>query len=177
MSLNRHLLIAVLAMAVVIVASNILVTHPINDWLTWGAITYPFAFLITDIGNRVHGAAFARKVVLAGFVTGVVASLVLADPRIAVASGTAFLVAQLVDVSVFDRLRGRSWWSAPFFSSVVGSVLDTYLFFALAFAGSGDPWLSWATGDLGVKWAVALLALLPYAALFARRGAAADQAR
>lgn len=154
--------LAVLAMAIVIVASNFLVAIPINDWLVWGALTYPLAFLVTDLVNRFYGAATARQVVYFGFAVGVVLSLLLADARIAIASGSAFLCAQLLDVFVFDQLRSRSWWVAPGVSSAISTVVDTLLFFALAFAGTGSPWWQWATGDLGVKWAVALLALIPY---------------
>ncbi len=158
----QHLLLPVLAMGVIIVASNILVEYPINDWLVWGALTYPFAFLVTDLTNRFHGANDARKVVLVGFAIGILASLVLADLRIALASGTAFLIAQLCDVSVFDRLRRQIWWVAPLLSSALSTILDTGLFFGLAFGGSGEPWMSWAVGDLMVKWGVALIALIPY---------------
>lgn len=158
----RLLWLPVLAMAVVIVSSNILVKIPINDLWTWGAFTFPFAFLITDLTNRFHGAANARKVVFFGFGIGVVASLVLADPRIAAASGIAFLTAQLVDVSIFNKLRSLNWWIAPFTSSVISTILDTWLFFFLAFVATGLPWYGWAVGDLIVKWAVSLIALVPY---------------
>ena len=149
-------------MAVVIIASNILVSIPINDWLVWGALTYPLAFLVTDLTNRHFGAKSARTVVYAGFAIGVAASLYFADPRIALASGTAFLVAQLCDVTVFDKLRAGIWWIAPLVSSALSTILDTGLFFGLAFAGSGEPWMQWAVGDLMVKWAVAMAALIPY---------------
>jgi len=174
------LAIPVIAMAVIILASNILVEIPITDWLVWGTLTYPFAFLITDLTNRTFGASAARRVIYAGFVIGVIASLLLASPRIALASGTAFLVAQLCDVSIFNRLRnigGERWWIAPLTSSVISTVLDTFLFFALAFVASGENWIPWATTDLGVKWLVALVALIPYRLLsgfFAPR--TADQA-
>ena len=158
------------AMAVVVLASNILVEQPINDWLTWGALTYPFAFLVTDLVNRLHGVRAARRVVLVGFALGVALSL-LVDPRIAAASGTAFLVAQLFDVQVFDALRERAWWVAPAVSTVLGAVLDTALFFSLAFAGTGLPWVGWGVGDLGVKWTIAALSLLPYRLLVGRRPA------
>ena len=158
----QPLWLPILAMAVVIVASNILVKVPINELWTWGAFTFPFAFLITDLTNRFHGASSARKVVFAGFGIGVVASLVFADPRIAVASGVAFLTAQLVDVSIFNKLRNKDWWIAPFTSSVLSNILDTWLFFFLAFVATGASWYGWAVGDLMVKWAVSLLALLPY---------------
>lgn len=156
------LLPPVAAMIVVIVASNILVQYPINDWLTWGALTYPVAFLVTDLTNRTHGAARARRVVQVGFAVAVLLSAVLATPRIAVASGAAFLVAQLLDVYVFDRLRGRVWWQAPLVSSVAGSAVDTALFFSLAFAGTAVPWVTLAAGDFVVKLALALVLLLPF---------------
>ena len=157
-------------MAVVVGASNYLVQIPINDWLTWGALTYPLAFLINDLVNRFHGARTARQIVYAGFTVGVILSLSVhtIETRIAVASGTAFLLAQLLDVAVFDRFRQRSWWIAPSISSAISTVLDTTLFFAIAFAGTGLPWIQWAIGDLGVKWAVAILSVLVYG-LIARR--------
>ncbi len=149
-------------MAVIILVSNILVSIPINDWLTWGAITFPFAFLVTDLTNRFYGASSARVVVLLGFAIGIVASLVFASPRIALASGTAFFVAQMMDVSIFDKLRSSHWWKAPVISSALSSIVDTALFFSLAFAATGLPWLQWAAGDLAAKWFVALVALIPY---------------
>jgi hypothetical protein len=157
------------AMAAVVAASNVLVQFPINDWLTWGAFTYPVAFLVTDLTNRRLGAAAARRVAVAGFVAAVVLSIWLATPRIALASGIAFLSAQLLDVTLFDRLRRRPWWQAPLASSTLASVWDTALFFSLAFAGTGLPWLTWALGDLGVKLAMALLLLLPFRALMGSR--------
>lgn len=185
----RSLLPAILAMAAAVLASNILVQFLLGDWLTWGALTYPVAFLVTDVTNRIHGVAAARKVVLAGFVIGVACSLVAAGMdkttlRIAAGSGAAFLVAQLLDVSVFDRLRFRDWWQAPFLSSLVGSVVDTVLFFTIAFAAFLPPdantgwtsepvpllgtgpilplWMSLAVADWSVKMALAVLALVPY---------------
>lgn len=157
---RTDLLLPVAAMAVVVVASNILVQVPINDWLTWGALTYPIAFLVTDVTNRRFGPVRARRVVWVGFVVAVTLSVVLATPRIALASGMAFLLAQGLDVQVFDRLRERVWWLPPLVSSLLGSALDTAVFFSLAFAGTGLPWIGWAIGDFGVKIAVAL-ALLP----------------
>jgi len=153
------------AMSLLIVASNILVEIPISDWLTWGTLTYPICFLITDLTNRALGVEAARRVIYAGFAVGVVASLVLADPRIAAASGMAFLVAQLLDVAVFDRLRHTPWWQAPLASSLLGSVVDTALFFTLAFALTGLPWMGWAVGDFGAKVAVALTMLVPFRVL------------
>lgn len=163
----RAISIGVIAMAVVVAASNVLVQYPINDWLTWGALTYPVAFLITDLTNRRLGVRAARRVVYVGFGLAVALSIYLATPRIAVASGSAFLIAQLLDVHVFDRLREREWWLAPLVSSVLGSVLDTVLFFSLAFLGTGLPWITWAAGDLGVKLGVALCMLIPFRLLLA----------
>ena len=175
----------VAAMAALVTASNILVQYPVGDFLTWGAFTYPFAFLVTDLTNRRFGTAAARRVVLVGFAVAVALSVWLATPRIAVASGTAFLAAQLLDVAVFDRLRAGSWWRAPLVSSTLGSAVDTALFFTLAFSGTvtlGFPsedwatgpapllgvgaaapfWVSLAVGDFLVKMALALAALGPY---------------
>ena len=126
-------------MALVVVASNILVQYPFDhfgmkDVLTWGAFTYPIAFLVNDLTNRRYGKSAARRVVFAGFLVAVVLSIWLATPRIAIASGTAFLTGQLLDIQVFDRLRRQSWWKAPFMATIFGSVLDTVIFFSLAFA-------------------------------------------
>lgn len=160
-----RLWLPVLAMTAAIVVSNILVGFPINDWLTWGAFSYPLAFLVTDLTNRRFGTASARRVVYTGFAIAVVMSLWLADPRIAIASGAAFLVSQLMDVTIFDRLRRRPWWQAPLVSSSLASAFDTVLFFTIAFLGTGLPWISWAIGDWGVKMAMALAMLVPYRAL------------
>ncbi len=142
--MTRGLIIGVIAMAIIVVASNILVQFLMGDWLTWGAFTYPFAFLVTDLMNRVYGVSQARKVVFAGFVVGVISSLIgtqimleygpAVSLRIAIGSGIAFLAAQLTDVLVFDRLRMRRWWKAPLVSSFIGSALDTLLFFSISFS-------------------------------------------
>jgi len=179
----RRLVVPVLAMTLVVVASNILVQYPfepfgLGDYLTWGAFSYPVAFLVTDLTNRRFGASTARQLVIVGFIIAVVLSIWLATPRIAFASGTAFLVGQLLDITVFHRLRRQSWWHAPLAGSVVGSALDTALFFSLAFAGIEDMsvpvpvfgvtlplWQSLAIFDFAVKMLVALLALIPYGAL------------
>lgn len=199
----KPILPGILAMAAVVVASNILVQYLIlGGLLTWGAFTYPVAFLVTDITNRIYGEGPARRVVLSGFVVGILCSLIgtqvmlqgdgyeyAAVPlRVAVGSGTAYLVAQLTDVAIFSRLRDGVWWRAPFASTLVGSVLDTALFFTIAFAGflSFGPgpdaqiawaqesvpfllagpdvplWMSLAVADWGVKLAVALIALVPF---------------
>ena len=164
----------ILAMMVVVVSSNYLVNIPFDvlanvadeDWLTWGAFSYPVAFLVTDLSNRQLGAVQARRVVYIGFSLAVVLSWVLVDWRTAAASGTAFLVAQLLDVFLFSRLRDKlTWWAVPMVSSTIASILDTMLFFSVAFAGTGLPWIQLGMGDFGVKLLMALLLLLPYRAL------------
>ena len=154
--------LGVLAMVLVVTVSNVAVQFPINDWLTYGALTYPIAFLVTDLTNRGLGASAARRVVYVGFAAAVGLSIWLATPRIALASGAAFLMAQLLDIAVFSRLRRATWWRAPLISSTLASALDTVLFFTLAFAGTGLPWMTWAVGDYGVKIAVALALLIPF---------------
>ena len=180
----HRLALPVVAMTLVVVASNVLVQYPfapfgLGDYLTWGAFTYPVSFLVTDLTNRRYGAPTARKLVAAGFVVAVILSVALATPRIALASGTAFLVGQLLDIGVFNRLRRQVWWHAPLVGSLVGSALDTALFFSIAFAGDPDMsgtvhfagvqamplWVSLALCDFAVKVALALLALVPYGAL------------
>jgi hypothetical protein len=156
-----------LALVLVILSSNVLVQTPLNHWLTWGAITYPFSFLITDLANRYYGLRFARRVVYAGFVIALVLSAYYATPRIALASGIAFLVAELVDVHIFDRLRRRAWWQPPLVSTLVGSALDTAVFFTLAFYGTDMPWVTLGLGDFGVKVALAVITLLPFRAALA----------
>lgn len=151
-----------MAMVLIIVSSNVLVQYPLSDWLTWGAITYPFSFLVVDLANRYHGPRVARRIVYVGFVVALLLSAWLATPRIAIASGTAFLCAELLDVTVFNRLRRQTWWRAPLVSTLAGSVLDTAIFFTLAFAGTDVPWVTLALGDFGVKLAIALFALLPF---------------
>lgn len=158
----------ILAMLIVIVASNYLVQFPINDWLTWGAFTFPVAFLVTDLTNRAVGASAARRVAWTGFAIAVLVSLALAPWRIAVASGIAFIVGQLLDIVAFNKLRAMSWWKAPLIGSVVASVVDTGIFFYLAFAGSDMDWLMLATGDLGIKWLMAAVLLAPYRIMLPR---------
>jgi len=164
---TRGLLLGILAMAILVTASNVLVQYPINDYLTWGAFTYPVCFLVTDLCTRTLGAEKARRVVLVGFAIAVLLSLVFATPRIALASGAAFLSAQLLDVAIFDRLRRAAWWLAPLTSSLLASALDTALFFSLAFAGTEVPWVTLAIGDYLVKLAIALAMLIPFRALIA----------
>ena len=169
--LNPPLLILwrpILAMLVIIVSSNYLVQFPINDWLTWGAFTFPVAFLVTDLTNRAVGAGSARRVAWAGFAIAVVVSLALAPWRIAVASGTAFILGQLLDIVAFNRLRAGSWWKAPLIGSAVASVVDTGIFFFLAFYGSDMNWLMLAAGDLGIKWLMAAVLLAPYRVMLPR---------
>ncbi|MFU8898971.1 MAG: queuosine precursor transporter [Roseinatronobacter sp.] len=199
--MTRSHLPGILAMAAIVVASNILVQFLFGNWLTWGAFTYPLAFLVNDVMNRVYGPQAARRVVWVGFAVGVACSLIgtqimgefgpLVTLRIALGSGIAFLTAQLVDVAIFDRLRedkhGGAWWRAPLASTLIGSTLDTALFFSIAFsatlvfiepandvswAGEVLPmlgfgpemplWVSLAVADWGVKLSLALLALVPF---------------
>ena len=194
----RYFIAYSLFMTLIVVASNFLVQFPLEgtlaginlaDLLTFGAFTYPVAFLVTDLTNRQFGPTAARKVVFVGFIAGVILSVLLATPRIAVASGSAFLVGQLLDITVFNRLRRQSWWKAPLMGSVIGSVLDTVIFFSLSFApvfgfiGPNDDfaiaaspilgvmsaeaprWISWAIADFSVKMLIGVVMLLPYGAL------------
>ena len=198
--MKTNFLPGIIAMAIVVVASNILVQFLLLDGLlTWGAFTYPFAFLITDIMNRVYGVGAARRVVFVGFVTGIICSLIGSQVmleygpavplRIAVGSGIAFLTAQMLDIAVFNRLRDGKWWRAPLASTLIGSAIDTALFFTIAFwsgitvfgpaaneavswasdvvpffnTGPALPlWMTLAVADWGVKLAIALIALVPF---------------
>lgn len=169
----QPLIVPVVAMAVIVTASNVLVQIPINDWLTWGALTYPVSFLVTDLTTRLQGPRRARVVVYVGFVLALGLSWALAGPRIAVASGTAFLAGQLTDIAVFQALRAGRWWRAPLVSSTVASVVDTFLFFGLAFAGTGLPWLTLALGDLAVKLVLAVVFLAPFRGVVALSARAA----
>ncbi len=198
-----RLLPGVIAMATIVVASNILVQFLLGHWLTWGAFTYPFAFLVTDVMNRVYGAPAARKVVFAGFVVGIICSFIgtqimgafgpLVTLRIALGSGLAFLSAQMLDVAIFDRLRGGKWWRAPLMSTLVGSSVDTLIFFSIAFSASlvflepgndvawaGETlpllgfgptvplWVSLGSADWMVKLSLAIVALVPFRAIVSR---------
>lgn len=201
--MSRAHLPGVLAMAMIVVASNILVQHLLGQWLTWGALTYPLAFLVTDLMNRIYGPGPARQVVFVGFIVGIFCSLVgtqimgefgpLVTLRVAIGSGLAFLTAQMLDVAVFDRMRAGAWWRAPLASTLIGSTVDTTLFFFIAFSatlnvmepgnmpvwaqdalpllGLGPVvplWVSLAVADWGVKIALALLALVPFRAVVMR---------
>ena len=160
----------VTAMAIVVAVSNFLVQIQFNDWLTWGAFSYPVAFLVTDLINRRVGPETARRVVYVGFACGVALSLYTSTVRIALASGTAFLLAQLADVWLYNRLRHlANWWQTPLISSTVASVLDTVLFFSLAFAFTEVQWVRLAIGDYGVKIAVACAMLIPFRLLMGER--------
>lgn len=198
MQVLRATTLYVALMTIVVVASNFLVQFPVpgnlagielSDLLTWGAFIYPAAFLVTDLTNRQFGPTIARRVVFVGFIVGVALSFWTSMPRIAMASGTAYLVGQLIDISVFNQLRRQSWWRAPLAGSLIGSALDTIIFFSLSFAplfgflGPNDDfaiaqapilgvfameaprWMSWALGDFVVKLIVGLVMLLPYGAL------------
>ncbi|MDD9717805.1 queuosine precursor transporter [Dinoroseobacter sp. PD6] len=201
--MTRIHLPGIVAMAAIVVASNILVQFLFGNWLTWGAFTYPLAFLVTDLMNRLYGAQAARRVVAVGFAVGVVCSLIgtqimgefgpLVTLRIAIGSGLAFLTAQLVDIAVFNRLREGSWWRAPLASTLVGSSLDTAIFFTIAFSGAltfleptndvswaGEAvpllglgpvaplWVSLAVADWMVKLSLAILALIPFRVILRR---------
>ncbi|WP_180966789.1 queuosine precursor transporter [Cohaesibacter celericrescens] len=207
---RKSLGLAILAMICIVVASNYLVQFPfrsfgLQDLLTWGAFTYPLAFLVTDLTNRKFGPRTARHIVLVGFFFAILLSIWLATPRIAIASGSAFLVAQMMDVFVFNQLRHDAWWKAPLTSSFLGSTIDTVIFFSLsfalqfafldtsfgmasdAFATDAAPllgfanieaprWVSWAMGDYLVKMSVSLAMLGPYKALRGRQDAIAPSA-
>lgn len=162
---SRQFIVAVLLMGLIVMGSNILVQYPINRWLTWGAITYPIAFLVADLLNRRFGPHAARRVAYVGFVAALVASFWVATPRIAIASGSAFLCAQLVDIQVFHRFRHQSWWRAPLLGGIAGAVLDTFVFFSVAFAGTTVPWVTLLFGDLAVKLVVNTAMLAPFRAL------------
>ena len=199
----KQLLFGILAMAAIVVASNILVQHTFGTYLTYGAFTYPLSFLVNDIINRLAGVKAARRVVLAGFVVGLVCSFIgtqlhneygpLVTLRVALGSGTAFLVGQLLDVTIFDRLRRAEWWRAPLVSTLIGSTIDSVIFFTIAFAasltflepssdvswaavqgpllGSGPVvplWVSLAVADWCVKFGIALFGLLPFRLIVAR---------
>jgi len=161
----RSLLLAVLAMGAVVLGSNVLVQYPINDWLTWGAFSYPVAFLVSNLINRRFGPEAARRVAWAGFALAVLLSIWIATPRIAVASCLAFIAAQLLDITVFDRLRRGHWWRAPMVATTCSATLDTTIFWSIAFAGSSLPWVSWALGDLAVKLTIGVFLLAPFRAL------------
>jgi len=171
---NRFFFILAFSMALVVALSNYLVQFPVNyiglqDVFTYGAFSYPVAFLITDLANRKYGKAVAKRIVYIGFVLGVALTLYfstdfsnLISKRIAIGSGSAFLIAQLLDVQVFDSLRKKVWFVAPLISSLIGSSIDTFLFFSIAFYGTGVNWVTLSLGDLFVKIFVALIMLIPF---------------
>ena len=171
---NKSFFIFAFSMAFVVVLSNYLVQFPVKyfsleNLLTYGALSYPVAFLITDLSNRRYGKKTAKKIVYFGFTLGVFLTLYfstnysdLISVRIAVGSGTAFLVAQLIDVNIFDRLRDKIWFAAPLVSSLIGSTVDTFLFFSISFYGTGINWVTLSFGDLFVKIFVALMMLIPF---------------
>ena len=172
--MNKTLILLSIMMGVVVLSSNYLVQFPINyyelnDILTYGAFSYPIAFLITDLANRSYGKRIARKIVYLGFFLGVSFTVLFSTNfadyisiRIAIGSGTAFLVAQILDVQIFDNLRERKWFVAPLTSSLIGSSVDTFLFFSISFYGTGVPWITLSLGDLTVKIIVALIMLVPF---------------
>ena len=172
--MNKIFFILSFLMGIVVLASNYLVQFPIKYYgleeiLTYGAFSYPIAFLITDLANRSFGKIVARKIVYIGFAIGISFTLLfstnftdLISIRIAIGSGTAFLVAQLLDVQIFDKLRKKEWFVAPLTSSLIGSTIDTFLFFSISFYATGIPWVTLSLGDLAVKIFVALVMLIPF---------------
>ena len=172
--MKKPFMILSFIMGVIVLASNYLVQFQIKYYgleeiLTYGAFSYPIAFLITDLANRSYGKIVARKIVYVGFIIGIVFTLFfstnfedLISVRIAIGSGVAFLVAQLLDVKIFDQLRKKKWFVAPLTSSLIGSIVDTFLFFSISFYGTNIPWVTLSLGDLAVKVLVALLMLIPF---------------
>ena len=172
--MNKIFLTLSILMGLIVLASNFLVQFPVTAYgleeiLTYGAFSYPIAFLITDLANRSYGKIAARKIVYIGFAIGISFTLLfstnftdLISLRIAIGSGTAFLIAQLLDVQIFDKLRKQKWFIAPLGSSIIGSTVDTFLFFSISFYGTGIPWFTLSLGDLAVKLFVALIMLIPF---------------
>ena len=172
--MNKIFLILSLLMGVIVLTSNYLVQFPVKYYgleeiLTYGAFSYPIAFLITDLTNRSYGKQVARKIVYIGFAIGISFTLLfstnfadLISLRIAIGSGIAFLIAQLLDVQIFDKLRKREWFIAPLTSSLIGSTVDTFLFFSISFYATGIPWVTLAFGDLAIKILVTLIMLIPF---------------
>ena len=172
--MSKSFILLSFLMGVVVLSSNYLVQFPVNYYglgeiLTYGAFSYPIAFLITDLANRSFGKFIARKVVYIGFLLGIGFTVIfstdfadLISIRIAIGSGIAFLTAQLLDVQIFDKLRKKKWYIAPISSSTIGSTVDTFLFFSISFYGTNIPWFTLALGDLGVKIFVALMMLIPF---------------
>ena len=172
--MNKLFITLSILMGVVVLSSNYLVQFPINYYglseiLTYGAFSYPVAFLITDLANRFYGKFVARKIVYFGFFIGIIFTLIfstnfadLISIRIAIGSGIAFLTAQLLDIQIFDRLRKKEWFIAPLTSSVIGSTVDTFLFFSISFYATGVPWITLSLGDLAVKLFVSLVMLVPF---------------
>tara|TARA_B100000700_G_scaffold179130_1_gene197786 strand:+ start:379 stop:927 length:549 start_codon:yes stop_codon:yes gene_type:complete len=172
--MNKLFLFLSVLMGVIVLVSNYLVQFPIKFYnlekiLTYGAFSYPIAFLITDIANRYYGKLIAKKIVYIGFAIGVSFTVLfstnfddLISIRIAIGSGTAFIIAQMLDVQIFDKLRKKVWFVAPLISSLIGSSVDTFLFFSISFYGTQVPWITLALGDLGVKILVALIMLIPF---------------
>ena len=172
--MNKILILLSFLMGVVVLSSNYLVQFPVNYYglneiLTYGAFSYPIAFLITDLANRSFGKYIARKIVYLGFIIGVGFTIFFSTDfanfisiRIAIGSGTAFFIAQLIDVQIFDKLRKKKWFIAPLISSIIGSSIDTFLFFSISFYGTDVPWITLSLGDLAVKIIVALVMLIPF---------------
>lgn len=173
--LKKHQrLIALVIMCSLVAASNYFVQPQfhINDWLTFGALTYPVTFLVTDLLNRRFGPQAARSIVYWGFGAALIVSIYLSTPRIALASGTAFLLAHILDIFVFHRLRQQAWWLAPLLAGILASTIDTFAFFSVAFVGTGVPWFTLTLGDLLIKVSLSILLLAPFRALMWNLGSA-----
>ena len=172
--MNKLFMTLSFLMGVVVLLSNYLVQFPVKyygmqEFLTYGAFSYPIAFLITDLANRAYGKFIAKKIVYIGFIVGISFTIFFSTNftdiisiRIAIGSGTAFIIAQLLDVQIFDKFRKRKWFIAPLASSLIGSIVDTFLFFSISFYGTGVPWFSLSLGDLVVKFIIALVMLIPF---------------
>lgn len=162
------MIIAYLAMAIIVVSSNYLVLYPINDWLTWAAFTYPISYLVTELSNRFYGPKKARLIVYTGFILAVILSFWLSTPKIACASGLAFLISQLLDIFIFSKLRQSAWWYAPLLASVFASGVDTAIFWTIGFWGEAVPALSWALGDMTIKIIIDATLLIPFRLIIQR---------
>jgi len=159
---SYYLAVAMMAMTGVIACSNHLVKIPLNKWVTWGAITYPFSFFITETVNRFYGPKNARRIAYSGFLTAIILGYIFLDARIARASSVAFLASQLLDIAIFNRLRRGAWWLAPLSASILASLVDTLVFFYLAFYGHNTDWLKLGLGDLAIKLIMDVLLLMPF---------------
>lgn len=156
------ILIAIFCMIAFVASANYLVQFPLNSWLTWGAFTYPGTYFVSELVNRFYGSKQARRVVYIGFIVAIILSFIWFDKRIAIASCTAFLFSQLLDITIFNKLRKNTWWLAPALASTISCAVDTGIFFSIAFYGTAVPWITLATGDYFVKLVMDMILLLPF---------------